>query len=169
MNRMALLQMDTDNLFNLKVPKTSMKKIVNLAIGILLLLTGFMGFINLVSDNAQAPPTYVLGTIYDGSGGPWTIGNSPYIIIGNVTIPQNELLTIDPGVDVKFDGFYNIFIDGSLNATGLPSDRISFTSNKSIPAAGDWDQIRINSTGNADIKYCDVSFGKQNIRHYDIK
>ena len=34
--------------------------------------------------------------------GNWIIQNSPYVILGEAIIPENELLIIEPGVEVKF-------------------------------------------------------------------
>jgi parallel beta-helix repeat protein len=117
-----------------------------------------------VSDNVQAPPTYIAGTVYDGSGGPWTTANSPYIVVENVTVPQGELLTIEPGVVVKFDGFYNIFVEGTLNATGTSSNRITFTSNKSNPSTLDWEGIQIYIAGKAYLGFSDISYSGLGVR-----
>jgi parallel beta-helix repeat protein len=67
-------------------------------------------------------------------------------------------LTIDPGVDVKFDGYYSIYVDGTLMAVGTETDRINITSNMTTPALGDWQNIQINSGGRTDIKYCDITY-----------
>lgn len=39
--------------------------------------------------------------------GSWTFANTPYHIYGEITIPNGETLTIEPGVDVIFTGHYN--------------------------------------------------------------
>jgi parallel beta-helix repeat protein len=129
------------------------------SIGIVcLLVTGLLiGYINFGSEWAKG--TYVNGTVYDGSGGPWTLTGSPYIIIGDVNVPVGETLTIEPGIEVKFDGFFSIYIDGSLTAVGLAANRIFITSNMAMPIPGDWDKIQINPTGQIEIEYCDINFG----------
>ena len=41
--------------------------------------------------------------------GTWTTTNSPYYLVGNTTVPDGDLLTIDPGVTVIFeDDFFLI-------------------------------------------------------------
>jgi parallel beta-helix repeat protein len=88
---------------------------------------------------------------------------SPYIIKGNVTVADGVTLTIDPGVNVIFDGFYSLFVDGTLLALGNDSNRINISSNSLIP--GSWDRIRINSSGHAEIQYTNISYGTYGIQY----
>jgi hypothetical protein len=53
---------------------------------------------------------------------------SPYIVTGNVVIPAGKTLTIEPGVIVKFAGYYSLKVNGTLRALGSPTNRIVFTS-----------------------------------------
>ena len=87
--------------------------------------------------------------------GKWTLINSPYIIQGDVTVPKDQYLTIEPGVVVKFAGYYRMTVRGLLIARGNSSNRIVFTSNKDFefgetasidsrdltPQADDWNMI----------------------------
>jgi hypothetical protein len=126
---------------------------------VLFLLIGtFVGLLSFSSENVLAQ-TNVSGAQYDGAGGPWTLAGSPYIVVGDVTVPAGENLTIDPGVQVRFDGHYRITVDGNLSAVGTAASRISITSNKTTPALGDWDQIRVSSSGHTEVSYSDISYG----------
>jgi hypothetical protein len=102
----------------------------------------------------------------------WNLAGSPYIVVGNTLVTTGVTLTIDPGVVVKFDASRAIQIDGTLIALGTASNRITFTSNVLVPAAGDWGRIQfsdscINASYNANgiylsgsiMKYCDVFYG----------
>ncbi len=73
----------------------------------------------------------------------WTKANSPYIVTGDIDVDTNAVLTIEPGVTIKVDGNYAIYVDGIINAAGTDTDNILFTSNKSNPAMGDWKGILV--------------------------
>jgi hypothetical protein len=60
--------------------------------------------------------------------GKWTFENSPYIVSGNIEVPENTTLTIESGVVVKFAGDYSIKVQGTLVAIGNVGRRIIFTS-----------------------------------------
>ncbi len=60
--------------------------------------------------------------------GIWTLDNSPYYVIGDITIPSNASLEINPGVEVLFTGDYQITAEGILIAEGNQDEIISFKS-----------------------------------------
>lgn len=87
----------------------------------------------------------------------WTQANSPYIINGNVVVFPGNTLTIEPGVEVRFDGPYEIEARGILMAIGNASDSIRFTSNSVNPGSSRWSQLDIkNATQGANgyFQYC---------------
>ena len=59
--------------------------------------------------------------------GAWSPSNSPYLISGNVTIQDGSLLTIEPGVEIRFAGQYIFMVYGTLLAKGTTNDSIVFT------------------------------------------
>ena len=71
----------------------------------------------------------------------WTLAGSPYIITGNTLVNAGITLTINAGVTVKFDTLTALQINGELLARGTSSNKITFTSNESSPAAGNWSFI----------------------------
>jgi hypothetical protein len=102
----------------------------------------------------------------------WNLAGSPYIVVGNTLVMSGVTLTIDAGVVVEFDTSRALQIDGTLIAIGIASNRITFTSNKAVPAAGDWGRIQFSDScidalydtnGNylsgSIMKYCDVLYG----------
>jgi predicted outer membrane repeat protein len=58
--------------------------------------------------------------------GVWHAEDAPYFIEGNITIPTTEQLTIEPGVDVIFQGHYKATVNGRLTAEGTQNDSIRF-------------------------------------------
>ncbi len=72
----------------------------------------------------------------------WTLAESPYVIEDDVIVETDVLLTIEPGVVVKFTAETNLIIDGALIAGGNAAHPITFTSNATTPQAGDWGTIK---------------------------
>jgi hypothetical protein len=57
----------------------------------------------------------------------WTASGSPYTLDGDFTIPASVTLTIEPGVEVFLNSrSYDIFVDGTLNASGNSGNEILF-------------------------------------------
>ena len=76
----------------------------------------------------------------------WSLSNSPIILTGNVLVPNGVTLTIEAGVTVRINSEKYLKVQGSLIAIGTESNKITFTSNESSPAKGDWDKIWLAST-----------------------
>ena len=125
----------------------------------LILLSGLSGNATNVSGFISANTT-------------WSTGGNPYHVIGNTLVVNGVTLTIEPGVVVKFDTGKVLQIDGELIAIGTVVNRITFTSNESIPHAGDWGKIHFSDTcvdavfdalghyvSGSIMKYCDVLYG----------
>jgi PKD repeat protein len=74
--------------------------------------------------------------------GTWTRSQSPYIINGNILIPANEKLAIEPGVKVLFFGRYTLSVSGSLLALGTAADSITFDR---FDDKSSWHSIRIEN------------------------
>ncbi len=104
--------------------------------------------------------------------GTWDISGSPYLIEGDIIIPINEELIIEPGVSIIFQGFYNLLVNGCLQAVGAIADSIFFTAadttNFSNPDSiyTGWNGIVIDNYENltpelTKISYCDISYSKR--------
>ncbi|HQR29031.1 MAG TPA: hypothetical protein PLL32_01395 [Anaeromyxobacteraceae bacterium] len=102
------------------------------------------------SASAQVTIAGGNGTVVQGGAittQTWTASGSPYRIFGDVYIPSGHRLTIQPGVQVRFQGHYRLEGPGVIDARGTsPSQRdILFTAEDKV--AG-WYGIRIwNGTG----------------------
>ncbi|HEU4788565.1 MAG TPA: hypothetical protein VFS71_02675, partial [Flavobacterium sp.] len=91
--------------------------------------------------------------------GSWTKGNT-YKVTGDITVPYNETLNIEEGVEIKFDGYYSLIVNGTIIANGTANNFVKFTSNKTSPTYKDWNRILINSTEPSKMNYCIIEYGK---------
>lgn len=107
---------------------------------------------------SPAGATNVSGTISTDTT--WTVGNSPYVMTGNVTVNAGVTLTIEPGVVVQGNASTRtLFVNGSLNASGNAGSHITFTSTTDS-APGQWNGLELNPNGGSiTLKYVDVRYG----------
>lgn len=91
--------------------------------------------------------------------GTWTKSGSPYLIQGNIAIPKDSTLIIEPGVTVEFQGYYKFNIQGRLLAIGTAADTITFTATNT---ATGWKGIRFDNTPTSNdtskIIYCKIQY-----------
>jgi len=102
--------------------------------------------------------TNISGGIYSNTT--WTKASSPYIITANVVVFPGVILTIQPGVTVKFSNGTQLEIrQAKLIANGTSTDSITFTSNSSTPTPGIYDGIYLNG-GNllSAFDYCNFKY-----------
>ena len=100
--------------------------------------------------------------------GTWVKANSPFLINGEINVPNSETLTIEPGVEVVFKGHYKFNVQGRLLAIGTQQDSIHFTAENTVTG---WHGIRFNYTPNINdtskIIYCSFKYGKANTGAYN--
>ena len=93
--------------------------------------------------------------------GTWTKANSPYYVNGEITVPDGETLTIEPGVTVIFISYYKFNIQGRLLAIGTKRDTITFTTQDT---SGGWHGLRFVKTPSTNdtskIVYCKLQYGQ---------
>lgn len=115
-------------------------------------------FLILVLAVSTTGQTYITGGDVSGL---WTSAGSPFYIQGEITVPNDETLTIEQGVNVIFLGHYKFYILGKLIAIGTQQDSIHFTSEN--PGSG-WHGIRFMDTPNTNdtskMIYCSFKYGK---------
>jgi len=87
----------------------------------------------------QSGPTEVNNDITTDTT--WTLLGSPYILVKDIKVYKAALLTIEPGVVVKFANGTELYIAGGLRAQGNVTHRITFTSNFTTPTPGIWDSV----------------------------
>ncbi|MBT8340583.1 MAG: hypothetical protein HKP58_02310 [Desulfatitalea sp.] len=111
--------------------------------------------VTLAFSSASADTT-VGGTISTDTT--WTLAGSPYVVTANITVQGVDgpdditTLTIEPGVQVRFNRYRLMNIGGNtgnpgaLVAQGTSANPIMFTSNETNKAPGDWYGVRIFNT-----------------------
>jgi len=132
-----------------------MKKQAKLLFLLIVMIVGTFALANKTVFFA-ADATYVEGTITQDTI--WTLTDSPFVVSKNVTIRPSATLTIEPGVEVRFGGYFSISVEGRLNAIGTQNKNITFTSNKAQPTAGDWGTINFTGTAQSILAYCVLKY-----------
>lgn len=86
--------------------------------------------------------------------------DSSYLLVGNLTLPKGDTLTIQPGVKVKVTGNYSFNISGNLVCVGTSSDPILLTTSFStpVPDYGYWGGFQCDSFANVTIKYTQINW-----------
>jgi len=116
-------------------------------------------------------PKFILATSIEVSGGVsgnWNVDTVN--VVGDIEIVQSEILSINEGVTVLFQGPFFFRIEGCLKALGSIENPILFSISDTIGfyndtiIAGGWKQIRIeNQSPSLDstlIQYCNFEYGK---------
>ena len=103
--------------------------------------------------------------------GLWTQAGSPYLIQGDIAIDNSSTLTIEPGVDVIFQGYFRLLCEGQLLAVGTAEDSIQFLPADSV---GKWDGIdfvdlSLNTMDSSRVEYCEISYGLASRRIGEIE
>ena len=75
-------------------------------------------------ESSSVKKTFINGIIEKDTI--WEIEKSPYIITGNIFIPENVTLLVEPGVEVIFDGNYGFLIEGEMKMIGKKKKPIKF-------------------------------------------
>jgi hypothetical protein len=102
--------------------------------------------------------------------GLWGIDGSPYYIQGDILIPNDSTLIIEPGVLVEFQGHYGLYVRGRLLTIGTEENNVTFTIHDTTglhnyaSTSGGWKGIRFIDTmvenDTSKIIYCNLQYGK---------
>ena len=119
-------------------------------------------FTSLSFSQTYIPPGDISGT--------WLLNDSPFYIQGDITIPNDSTLIIEPGVIVEFQGHFALSVQGRLLAIGTDTNNITFTISDTTgfhnpdTSLGGWNGIQFIDTptenDTSKIIYCTMQFGK---------
>jgi hypothetical protein len=125
----------------------AMKKILWLTLPLLLAFAGRPGLYG---------QTQVSGDVLTNTT--WTLANSPYEVTGPVRVTQTAVLTIEPGVEIRFNSATRLDVEGTLQAVGTVTDSIFFLANVQNPDTGSWSGMNVSGlSGNAILHYCKIA------------
>ena len=101
-------------------------------------------------------------TVSGDVSGIWGEQDSIYQVVGDVTVPDGQYLTILPGVEVQFMGDYKFTVLGGLYAQGTYEDSVKFVSVFGY-WPGAWQYIEFNGVnpGEAVLAYCLIESGER--------
>ncbi len=92
--------------------------------------------------------------------------DGPYLVTGDVTVPDGQSLVIEPGVEIYFQDFYKFEVNGVLDAVGTESSFIHFTTDQTPRERGDWKGLwLIEADDGTHLKYVQVSYANR----YDLE
>ena len=82
----------------------------------------------------------------------WGPVDSPFLVVGDVTVRPGVTLTILPGTTVRFDPSRALYVEGLLTADGAPGSEIQFLPNLTISPIP-WRGIQFNATSGGSITW----------------
>lgn len=92
--------------------------------------------------------------------GTWSLSGSPYEVTGDISIADGETLTIEPGVEVIFQGHFGLDINGQILAIGNAEQTILFTINDNTG----WNNLSFNIGTWKGVEMSDVSMSNDTSR-----
>jgi len=130
-----------------------------------------------MNESVQSP---TLSVVTPGSlpeSRTWKFEESPYVVMGDIRVRGGVVLTIEPGVEVKFSQADNLpdpngasmsdlIVQGAMLAVGTVDKRIVFTSAEAFPSKGNWGGIRFLSTIEPEnqLKFVTLMFADTGVR-----
>ena len=113
---------------------------------------------NILVKSEEAP---IVTEVEGYHSGVWSLANSPYLVTGDVYVNNGETLTIEPGVEVRFQPDTDLIVYGVLKALGEAENRIRFTSAQAIKNPGDWNGIYLyGAEVGTTMAHCEIKYGK---------
>ncbi len=88
----------------------------------------------------------------------WSLSNSPYTVTSSVSVASGAILTIESGVEVKFNSNTNLTIQPT---SSLTANNVIFTSSQPSPNEGDWQGLSAN--GNITLTGCQILYARDGI------
>ncbi len=89
--------------------------------------------------------------------GVWDLDGNPYLVVGEIAVPNNQSLTIEAGVEILTDSGISFFVYGTLVAEGTEEDSIYFGPSEQNDG---WGGLRfLEADEGTRLNYCIVEYG----------
>ncbi len=96
--------------------------------------------------------------VFGPQSGTWALADSPFFLVGDVTVPVGAALVIEPGVEVIANGHFELRVEGLLTAVGTPEALIHLTA---ADTGAGWRGLRLVAANDATrLSYCLIEYGK---------
>lgn len=131
----------------------------------------------LISVFLLFPLLSLFGTNIDAnvnSSQTWTVAGSPYIITGNRIILGGAIVTVDAGVEIRFNAATSLTVGsssaGGLIVNGTAESPVLFTANSGTPTPGFWNYLRTagSSAGNVSCSHAIFEYGGSSTGLVDV-
>jgi len=124
-------------------------------------------------NGGQLMATKGPGTIISGGdlAGTLSLSEHPYYITGEITVPDGQTLTIEPGVWLKFSDRYRMQINGRILAEGTSENTGGVVFTAANPDRG-WGHMVMDNiaetNGESRLTYCTFEKGYASVEPYQI-
>lgn len=99
--------------------------------------------------------------------GLWSLDNSPYLLTGDVEVPEGTMLFIEPGVTVRAMGNFRLNVEGEIQAVGTETDSIRFENGQTPPTTV-WKGVRLaNNFLQSNFKHCIFEYADYGLNSVD--
>jgi len=92
------------------------------------------------------------------------VAGTPYLATSDIIVRSGVTLTLEANTEIQFSTGMSLIVDGALQVNGTKENPVMFTSQSAMPAALDWDGIRINSSAtNVVIDHAVIEYAENGI------
>lgn len=113
---------------------------------------------------AQEPASLAQGTPLSGNvHGFIRVEQSPYVVTDNLTVEENQVLVIEPGVKLQFAPGTGLYVKGQFVAAGTSENEVEFVSAAGDSKNGSWKGVFITGSEESEIRNASISGAENGI------
>lgn len=113
---------------------------------------------------AQEPASLAQGTPLSGNvHGFIRVEQSPYVVTDNLTVEENQVLVIEPGVKLQFAPGTGLYVKGQFVAAGTSENEVEFVSAAGDSKNGSWKGVFITGSEASEIRNASISGAENGI------